>query len=35
MTLRAFAGNAMPLRRYVVAVLERLRGCPPPRVWQV
>jgi urease accessory protein len=34
MTLRAFAANAMPLRRYVVAVLERLRGRPAPRVWQ-
>jgi urease accessory protein len=35
MTLRAFAANAMPLRRYVVAVLERLRGRSAPRVWQL
>jgi urease accessory protein len=35
MTLRAFAANAMPLRRYVALVLERLRGCPAPRVWQM
>lgn len=35
MTLRAFASNGMPLRRYVLAVLERLRGRPAPRVWQL
>ena len=33
-TLRAFAADAMPLRRYLVAVLARLRGRPAPRVWQ-
>lgn len=32
--LRAFAGDAMPLRRYLDAVLTRLRGGPLPRVWQ-
>ncbi len=34
LTLRAFAGDTMPLRRYVVAVLAQLRRRPPPRVWQ-
>ncbi len=33
-TLRAFAADMMPLRTYLVAVLERLRRRPPPRVWQ-
>lgn len=34
LTLRAFAGDAMPLRRCMVAVLDRIRRRPAPRVWQ-
>jgi urease accessory protein len=33
--LRAFAEDAMPLRQYLVVVLEAIRGRPAPSVWQV
>lgn len=32
--MRAFAVDALPLRRYLTVVLRRLRACDVPQVWQ-